>query len=141
MAVSQNGVALDAADYPGRPILIVTDAWKPQVNGVVRTLETLGEELRERGFSVEYITPLDYKTIPTPSYPEIRLSMTHWFSLGARIKAMKPLAVHIATEGPLGVAARAFCVRRGIPFTTSFHTKFPEYVTARTGLPCRGAMR
>ncbi len=126
---------LDPTACQGRPILIVTDAWKPQVNGVVRTLETLGEELQARGFAVEYITPLDYRTIPTPSYPEIRLSMTHWFSLGARIAAARPLAVHIATEGPLGIAARAFCVRRGIPFTTSFHTKFPEYVTARTGLP------
>ncbi len=124
-----------SGQYDGRPIVIVTDAWRPQVNGVVRTLETLGEELRAAGFNVEYITPLDYKTIPTPTYPEIRLSMNHWWSLGKRLKALQPYAIHIATEGPLGVAARAFCKRRGIGFTTSFHTKFPEYVTARTGLP------
>lgn len=130
LSAASEGIA-----YDGRPIVIVTDAWKPQVNGVVRTLDTLGEELRARGFAVEYITPLDYKTVPTPSYPEIRLSMTHWWALGRRIKTLQPFAVHIATEGPLGIAARVFCVRRGIPFTTSFHTKFPEYVTARTGLP------
>lgn len=122
-------------DYDGRPIVIVTDAWEPQVNGVVRTLQTLGEELRAAGYNVEYITPQDFVTIPAPSYPEIRLAISHWFSLGKKLKAMKPYAVHIATEGTLGVTARFFCKRRGIPFTTSFHTKFPEYVQARWKAP------
>ncbi len=118
-----------------RPIVIITDAWEPQVNGVVRTLKTVGAHLRARGYRVAYITPLDYRSIPAPSYPEIRLSMTHWLSLGKRLKAMNPLAVHIATEGPLGLAARVHCVRRGIPFTTSFHTKFPEYFAQRWHTP------
>lgn len=123
------------AGYDGRPIVIVTDAWQPQVNGVVRTLETLGEELRARGYNVEFITPLEYKTIPLPTYPDIRLSMNHWWSLGRRLDALAPFAIHIATEGPLGFAARTYCRRRNLPFTTAFHTKFPDYVTARTKLP------
>lgn len=118
-----------------RPIVIITDAWEPQVNGVVRTLKNVGDHLRKRGYRIAYITPRDYRSIPAPSYPEIRLSVTHWFSLGKRLKAMNPLAVHIATEGPLGLAARVHCVRRRIPFTTSFHTKFPEYFAQRWRTP------
>lgn len=123
------------APHPTRPVVIVTDAWEPQVNGVVRTLKTVGEELKARGYQVEYITPQDYFTVPAPSYPEIRLSMTHWFSLGRRLRALNPLAIHIATEGPLGVAARRFCVKNHVPFTTSFHTKFPEYFAQRWRTP------
>ncbi|WP_456316080.1 glycosyltransferase family 4 protein [Roseicella aerolata] len=116
-------------------LLIVTDAWAPQVNGVVRTLSTVAERLRARGDGVEVIGPDRFRTLPMPGYPEIRLALR----LGARLRAMVdahgPTAVHIATEGPLGWAMRALCLRRGWPFTTSFHTKFPEYVQARTGLP------
>ncbi len=123
-----------AAASPMR-ILIITDAWYPQVNGVVRTLDTVGRELKAMGHSVGYITPQDYRTLPCPTYPEIRLSWNHGLSVGRRIREMAPDAVHIATEGPLGLAARVYCGRRGIPFTTSFHTRFPEYIHIRFRVP------
>jgi glycosyltransferase involved in cell wall biosynthesis len=116
-------------------ILIVTDAWAPQVNGVVRTLETLGEELRRMGHEVRYITPKDFSTFPMPTYPEIRLALFPGGRIRAIIQEFNPHAIHIATEGTLGLAARNYCVRIGRPFTTSLHTKFPEYVHARIRVP------
>lgn len=116
-------------------ILIVTDAWYPQVNGVVRTLDTVGRELTAMGHRIDYVTPQDYRTLPCPTYPEIRLSWNHGFAVGRRIRDTAPDAVHIATEGPLGIAARIYCGRRGIPFTTSFHTRFPEYIQIRFRVP------
>src|SRR5882757_5359487 len=118
---------------PGRSlkVLIVTDAWSPQVNGVVRTLEILGRELTARGHQVRYATPENHTTLPLPTYPEIRLAL---FPRQAILRAMDeflPDAVHIATEGPMGLAARAICLERGYHFTTAFHTRFPEYVHAR----------
>jgi len=116
-------------------ITIVTDAWYPQVNGVVRTLATTGDELRAMGHEVKYITPQDFNTIPCPTYPEIRLALWPDRKIARMIEEAQPSAIHIATEGPLGHAARGYCIRRGLPFTSAYHTKFPEYVHARTGLP------
>lgn len=116
-------------------ILIVTDAWHPQVNGVVRTLSTVGEELRRVGDAVEFLTPAEFRSIPCPTYPEIRLAIAGPRAIAQRIEAFQPDAVHIATEGPLGFLARRYMVKRGLPFTTSFHTRFPEYIRARARVP------
>ncbi|WP_156677734.1 glycosyltransferase family 4 protein [Sphingomonas profundi] len=116
-------------------IALVSDAWAPQVNGVVRTLTTTVERLRLRGCLVETITPDRFRTIPCPSYPEIRLAMGCGRKMDRLLDLLEPDAVHIATEGPLGWAARAWCLAAGMPFTTSFHTRFPEYVALRSGLP------
>ena len=116
-------------------ILIVSDAWHPQVNGVVRTLEIIQRLLGRRGHAVELLTPERFWTLPCPSYPEIHLSLFPRRRLDAAFAAFGAEAVHIATEGPLGIAARRLCLARGHGFTTSFHTRFPEYVEARLGLP------
>ena len=116
-------------------VLIVTDAWAPQVNGVVRTLETLGKQLERLGHAVRFVTPDGFRTIPMPTYPEIKLALFARRAVGRVIDEFQPDAVHIATEGPLGLAARRNCLRRGLSFTTSFHTRFPEYINARFGIP------
>ena len=116
-------------------IMIVTDAWEPQVNGVVRTLKNTTRELTALGHRVDLLTPLEFKTIPCPTYPEIRLSLLPRRKLRERIDAFAPDALHIATEGPLGMAARAYALRHKLPFTTAYHTRFPEYVQARFGMP------
>ena len=121
-------------------VLIITDAWHPQVNGVVRTLEILGKDLAALGHEVRYATPEGRSTLPLPSYPEIRLAVFPRKSLEAMFDAFRPSAIHIATEGTLGLSARALCVKRGIPFTTSFHTRFPEYVHARLPFVPEGAV-
>ncbi len=118
-------------------ILIVTDAWHPQVNGVVRTLSLVGEELRRGGDVVEFVTPAEFRNIPCPTYPEIRLAIAGPRAIARRIEAFQPDAVHIATEGPLGFLARRYMRKRNLPFTTSFHTRFPEYIHARVRLPVR----
>ncbi|MFN3961031.1 MAG: glycosyltransferase family 4 protein [Parvularculaceae bacterium] len=119
----------------GLKIVIATDAWKPQLNGVVRTLETLGDILTSFGNQVRYITPNEFKSVPLPSYPEIRLSILPNRRVAKIINDFKPDAVHIATEGPIGRAVRRFCKRRDYPFTTSFHTRFPEYANERWAVP------
>ena len=116
-------------------ILLVTDAWKPQVNGVVRTLATVVETLERRGHTVKTVTPDQFRTLPCPTYPEIRLTMNPFGPVRRAFDSFAPEAVHIATEGPLGFAAWRLCRRRAIPFTTSFHTKFPEYLHSRLRLP------
>jgi len=116
-------------------ILIVTDAWAPQVNGVVRTLKSTRRELEAMGHQVELVTPQEFRTLPCPTYPDIRLSLFPRAGLERRIAQFDPDALHIATEGPLGLAARAYAVRNGMPFTTAYHTRFPEYVRARFGVP------
>lgn len=116
-------------------ILIVTDAWAPQVNGVVRTLEAVIAELPAMGHQVSLISPDRFASLPCPTYPEIRLALATTRTVGARIAAAAPDAIHIATEGPLGLAARRWCLKRGFPFTTAYHTQFPDYVAERTGLP------
>lgn len=116
-------------------ICIVTDAWSPQVNGVVRTLEATRAELERQGHTVDVIAPSDYRSVPCPTYPEIRLAIVTRSRVGARIEALAPDALHIATEGPLGIAARAWAVRTGAAFTTAYHTHFPDYLARRTRLP------
>lgn len=116
-------------------IAIVTDAWSPQVNGVVRTLQTTRAELERMGHVVEVISPDLYGSIPCPTYPEIRLALVRSSVVGQAIAAFRPDAVHLATEGPLCLAARRWCLRSGVPFTTAYHTHFPDYVAQRTGLP------
>ncbi|WP_184503824.1 glycosyltransferase family 4 protein [Sphingomonas endophytica] len=114
-------------------IAIVTDAWAPQVNGVVRTLENVVAELRNLGHEMLVVSPADAPSIPCPTYPEIRLALMPPPTIGRRITRFGAEAVHIATEGPLGIAARHWCLSRGLPFTTAYHTQFPDYVAARTG--------
>ncbi len=116
-------------------IALVSDAWTPQVNGVVRTLTTTVAELRRQGHRVETITPDGFRTIPCPSYPEIRLAIAAGRGVRRRLEAFAPDAVHIAPEGPLGWAARRWCRAAGFPFTTSFHTRFADYLAVRTRLP------
>jgi glycosyltransferase involved in cell wall biosynthesis len=122
---------------PVRRILIITDAWAPQVNGVVRTLTTVAEELRCMGHVVEVIGPDRFRTMRCPTYPEIRLSLLPRRRLVRMIEAFNPDALHIATEGPLGQAARSWAKCSGFAFTTAFHTRFAEYIRARTGIPVR----
>ncbi len=118
-------------------MLIVSDAWLPQVNGVVRTLATLVKELKSIGITAEVIGPEHFLTVPCPTYPDIRLSVFPSRKLERLITAYAPDALHIATEGPLGIAARRIARRRGWVFTTAFHTRFPEYLRARTRVPTR----
>lgn len=116
-------------------IFIATDAWKPQVNGVVRTYENLKRELEAAGHVVTILSPLDFATLPCPGYREIRLALARRSQVAALLKQGNYDHVHIATEGPIGLATRGVCLRKGIRFTTSFHTRFPEYIEAYTGLP------
>jgi hypothetical protein len=116
-------------------ILIVTDAWRPQVNGVVRTLTETMRELQGFGHEVEMITPEAFHTLPCPTYPDIRLSLFPYRKVARLIEHHQPEAIHIATEGPLGLAARRWCLRHGKKFTTAYHTRFPEYIQARSRLP------
>lgn len=115
-------------------LTLVSDAWTPQVNGVVRTLTTTVALLTAHGHVVQTITPDKFVSMPCPTYPEIRLALTTPSRIGTMIAAFRSEAVHIATEGPLGWLARNWCIANGVPFTTSFHTRFPDYVAARTGL-------
>ncbi len=116
-------------------IAIVTDAWHPQVNGVVNTLAQTGAELCALGHEVSFVTPQSFRTVPCPTYPSIRLAVLPAAGVARMLRKFAPDAVHIATEGPLGHAARAFCRRHGWRFTTSFHTQFPEYLRARVPVP------
>ena len=116
-------------------ILIVTDAWSPQVNGVVTTLGKIGEGLNLLSHEVQFVTPQMFKSIPCPTYPEIRLSLLPYSGISREIERFQPDAIHIATEGPLGMAARRYCLKRKLPFTSAFHTRFAEYVHARIRFP------
>lgn len=116
-------------------IALITDAWLPQINGVVRSLSTTVDHLRARGHEVEIIQPGLFRNRPCPTYPEIRLALGCGASVRALLDEMQPDAIHIATEGPIGWAGRSWCLKRSRRFTTSFHTRFPDYVSLRTGLP------
>ena len=116
-------------------IAIVSDAWRPQINGVVRTIEMVVRLLQADGHEVEVFGPDRFRTLPCPTYPEIRLSLLAGARLAHMLKLYAPDAIHLVTEGPLGWAARNFCLKRGIPFTTAYHTRFPEYVQARIRVP------
>ena len=122
-------------------ILIVSDAWFPQVNGVVRTLSVVTEKLRAMGDTVEVIGPDRFRSIPTPGYAEIRLAIAPKRKLARLVADFRPEVIHIATEGPLGWAMRSLCRRNHWPFTTAFHTRFPEYLEARTGIPADWSWR
>ncbi|MDB5549631.1 MAG: glycosyltransferase family 1 protein [Tardiphaga sp.] len=116
-------------------ILIATDAWQPQVNGVVRTLMMTAAAARAQGVEVSVLTPQSFRTVAMPGYRDLRLALPSPFKIARLIAAAAPDNIHIATEGPLGLAVRYYCRRRGLPFTTSFHTRFPDYVTARLPIP------
>jgi glycosyltransferase involved in cell wall biosynthesis len=118
-------------------ILVVTDAWHPQINGVVRTLGHVARHAGAFGAEVEFIVPDQFRTMPLPGYPEIRLALTGPSGVERRLDSVQPDAIHVATEGPLGHAMRRICLRRGLPFTTSFHTRFPDYLAERLPLPAR----
>ena len=121
-------------------ILIVTDAWAPQVNGVVRTLEMLGRQLAGMGHQLRYATAENHATLPLPTYPEIRLALFPRQAILDAIDNFAPDAIHIATEGTMGLSARTICLERGLRFTTSFHTRFPDYVHARFPFIPEGAV-
>jgi glycosyltransferase involved in cell wall biosynthesis len=116
-------------------ITIATDAWEPQTNGVVTTLKATIGKLGQLGHEVRVISPKGLASIPAPSYPEIRLALAPGFHIAREMKSFRPHAVHIATEGPIGVSMRRYCRRHGMPFTTSYHTRYPEYLNARWPIP------
>lgn len=116
-------------------LLIVTDAWYPQLNGVVRSVERMMEAASACGAEVSLLTPQDFRSVPLPSYPEIRLALVPPGQLARRIADLAPTHIHITTEGPLGLLTRRLCVRHGLPFTTCLHTRLPDYVRARLPIP------
>lgn len=118
-------------------ILVATDAWQPQVNGVVRTLGNIAREAPALGAELEFMSPAEFWTLPLPGYPEIRLALAGGGNVERRLDRARADAIHIATEGPLGLAMRGLCVKRGVPFTTSFHTRFPDYIAGRLPVPER----
>ncbi len=118
-------------------ILVATDAWHPQVNGVVRTLVCVAREALALGAELEFLTPAKFWTLPMPTYPEVRLALPGPGDVDRRLERARPDAIHIATEGPIGHALRRICVRRGLPFTTSLHTRFPDYLAERLPMPER----
>jgi glycosyltransferase involved in cell wall biosynthesis len=118
-------------------ILVATDAWHPQVNGVVRTLNHVAREARALDADLEFLSPEGFWTLPMPGYPEIRLALTGPGDIERRLDRTQADAVHIATEGPIGHAVRRICIKRGMPFTTSFHTRFPDYLASRLPVPER----
>lgn len=118
-------------------ILVATDAWKPQTNGVVRTLEQVANEAGALGAEIQFFTPEGFRSIPLPGYPEVRLALVHQGRVDQAIEARKPDYLHIATEGPIGLAARRWARLRGRHFTTSYHTRFPEYLRQRLPIPMR----
>src|ERR1700758_3496813 len=116
-------------------ILIATDAWLPQVNGVVRSLQSLAANARKLGVEIEFLTPEGFRSFPLPSYPSIRCAIPSWREIARRIEAAAPDALHIATEGPIGQMARRYCSVRNLSFTTSYMTRFPEYIAMRSPVP------
>ncbi len=116
-------------------VLVATDAWHPQVNGVVRTYERLALEAPNLDFEVVFLAPPLFHTLPCPTYPEIRLVLANPRAIARHIEHLRPDFIHIATEGPIGFMTRRYCRKRRWPFTTSYHTRFPEYVSARLPVP------
>lgn len=116
-------------------VLVATDAWEPQVNGVVRTLQSLAESARGLGATVDFLTPERFSSVPLPTYPGLRVAVPGAREIARRIEQAAPDAIHIATEGTIGYMARRYCLQRGLPFTTSYTTRFPEYISARAPVP------
>ncbi len=116
-------------------ILVATDAWYPQVNGVVRTYTKIADAIKPLGAEISFLTPDLFRTIPCPTYPEIRLAIPDMEKVRSSIEDYRPNYIHIGTEGPVGCMVRRYCRRQGISFTTSFHTRFPEYLRTFIGVP------
>ena len=116
-------------------ILVATDAWHPQVNGVVRTLAMMAEAARGLGTEVSFLTPESFRTFALPSYRDLRVALPYQAKISRLITEARPDSIHIATEGPIGLLVRRYCRKLGLPFTTSFHTRFPEYISARLPIP------
>lgn len=116
-------------------ILVATDAWHPQVNGVVRTLTMMADAAKAAGVDVGFLTPQSFRTFAMPSYPDLRLALPGPSAIARLIAEARPDSIHIATEGPIGLLARRYCRQQGLPFTSSFHTRFPEYISARLPIP------
>lgn len=116
-------------------ILVATDAWHPQVNGVVHTLSEVARAIAPLGATIDFLTSDGLPTVPLPTYPGIRLAVARPRTIARRIAELRPAAIHIATEGPIGHLVRRYCMKRQQPFTTSFHTRFPDYVSARIRVP------
>ena len=116
-------------------ILVATDAWHPQVNGVVRTLAMMAEAAKSLGVDVDFLTPQSFPTFALPSYRDLRLALPTPSKIARLIEAAQPDSIHIATEGPIGLLVRRYCRKHGLSFTTSFHTRFPEYISARLPVP------
>ena len=116
-------------------ILIATDAWHPQVNGVVRTLAMTAEATKGFGVDISFLTPQSFRTFAMPGYPDLRLALPGPVKTAELIGEARPDSIHIATEGPIGLLVRRYCRKHRLPFTTSFHTRFPEYISARLPIP------
>jgi 1,2-diacylglycerol 3-alpha-glucosyltransferase/glucuronosyltransferase len=116
-------------------VLIATDAWHPQVNGVVRSITALAKSASQLGCAIEFLTPEGFGSFPLPTYPDLRVALPNRAEIARRIEAAAPHVIHIATEGPIGLLARSYCLSRNLPFTTSYSTCFPEYISARAPIP------
>src|ERR1700744_4779705 len=116
-------------------ILIATDAWHPQGTGVGRPLTSFQPAAGPLGADISFLTPEGFPSMELPTYPGLRVAWTDRREIARRIEAANPEAIHIATEGPVGWAARAYCLRRGLAFTTSYTTRFPEYIAVRSIIP------
>jgi glycosyltransferase involved in cell wall biosynthesis len=134
-AIRQRGCHAISAGNNTMKVMIATDAWRPQVNGVVRTLNSLARAAAKLGVDVEFLSPDGFWTFPVPTYPGLRLALPRRKHIAARIEASRPDVIHIATEGPIGHAVRAYCIKNVRPFTTSYTTRFPEYISARSPIP------
>src|SRR5262245_8459312 len=116
-------------------VLVATDAWHPQVNGVVRTLMSLARSVRGQGASIEFLTPEGFPSVAIPTYRSLRCALPTRREIALRIEKARPNAIHVATEGPIGHMVRGYCIKQGLPFTTSYTTRFPEYISARVPVP------
>src|SRR5580704_18070665 len=134
-AIRNCGSGRTAAENGAMKVLIATDAWRPQVNGVVRTLGALARAAAKIGVEIEFLSPEGFWTFPVPTYPGLRLALPRGKAIAARIEQVKAHAIHIATEGPIGHAVRSYCMKVKRPFTTSYTTRFPEYIAARSPIP------
>src|SRR6201982_2420672 len=134
-AIRNCGGSAPAAERGIMKVVTATDAWRPQVNGVVRTLGALARAAAKIGVEIEFLSPDGFWTFPVPTYPGLRRALPRGKAIATRIAQAKPDAIHIATEGPIGHAVRSYCIKAGRPFTTSYTTRFPEYIAARSPIP------
>src|ERR1700677_1491759 len=137
IVVASDSIRTERRRRPLMRILVATDAWHPQVNGVVRTLGSLARAADKLGAKIDFLTPEGFPSFQLPTYPGLRLALPSRRGIEDRVEAKKPDAIHIATEGPIGFAVRAYCRRQGRRFTTSYTTRFPEYISARLPIPAQ----